>query len=175
MTESTKKVMKAIAMIGIVSALFSAVAAADVRLNVPMYDQQDEAWSGDQLGECKDTTVGSAGCAITSIAMVFKYYGVDTDPQDMNNWLIKENYYDGGCDVEWRFADDRDEIVEWIGDPPADLDLIKSELDNRYPVIAKVMIPISKGETGHYVVVTGYSETETGLKFYINDPVGVLK
>ena len=108
--------------------------------------------------------------------MGFKYYGVDTDPQNMNNWLTEKEYYGGGgCDVRWDLADNRDGGVDWIGKPPVNLALIKSELNNGYPVIAKVKI----GGAGHYVVVTGYSETKVELKIktklYINDPLGGLK
>jgi len=181
MTINTKKAVRTMAMVGIVLALFSSVAMADIRLDVPVYDQGDKTWAGDQLGSCDNTTIKSAGCAITSIAMVFKYYGVDTDPQDMNNWSIENGGYSGGCNVKWDIADERSNgIVDWIGDPSASLDRIKSELNNRYPVIAKVMIPLkSGGETGHYVVITGYSEIKSGSKInttlYINDPVGGVK
>lgn len=176
MIEKIEKAIKAIAMAGIVLILFSAVAVADVKLDVPMYNQEDETWSDDQLGDCENTTIGSAGCAISSVAMVFKYYGVNTNPQDMNNWSKKnEGYNPGGCNVRWNIVDKRsDGIVDWIGKLSTDLDQIKSELDNGYPVIAKVMIPLaSGGKTGHFVVITGYSDSES--KFYINDPVGGLE
>jgi hypothetical protein len=177
MNEEIKKAIKAIAMAGIVLILFSVVAVADVKLDVPMYNQEDETWSDDQLGDCENTTIGSAGCAISSIAMVFKYYGVDTDPQNMNNWSRDNKYYSDGCNIQWKNADERSiDTLKWIGTFSTDLDQIKSELDNGYPVIAEVrMSLISGGKTQHFVVITGYSESETGLEFYINDPVGGLE
>ena len=124
-----KKVIR-MAMVGIVLMLFFTTATADVRLDVPVYDQKDKTWASDKLGDCS-FTIGQQGCAISSTAMVFKYYGVDTDPQDMNKWLKKEGYYSGGCNIEWKNAYKKDaDTLKWIGKNFIGIDQIKSELDN---------------------------------------------
>ena len=140
-------------------------------LEVPLYIQGhkgDQIWSKDRLGTCYPETIGSHGCAVTSIAMVFRYYGVNTDPRDMNNWLKANGGYSSGCLVNWpRAADHSDGRVQWVEkvdytNVPADLNKIKSEIDKGYPVIAEVRLSGYQ----HFVVITGYS----GSIFYINDP-----
>lgn len=143
-------------------------AIASIEMNVPVYKQgYSSPWYNDQLGTCSET-IGSAGCAITSIAMTFKYYGVQTDPGDMNSWLKQNDGYVSGCLVDWPVAIGRSEgTVQWAGrydytSVPADLNLINSELNNGYPVIAEVRLSGYQ----HFVVITGYS----GSTYYINDP-----
>lgn len=138
---------------------------ADRQLNVPIYGQRWADWSNDQLGTCS-LTIGSHGCAITSTAMVFSYYGINVNPRQLNDWLKSTNGgYSGGCLINWSVAADYTSgKVQWAGsntDRPIDLNLIKQDLDNGYPVIAGVGL----GEQ-HFVVITGYS----GSTFYINDP-----
>ena len=41
-----------------------------------------------------------AGCALTSAAMVMAYYGVDTDPQRLND-AIGRNGYDVNHYIKW--------------------------------------------------------------------------
>lgn len=57
--------------------------------NVPYFSQNRPAiWANDRLGNCRDsTTIAGAGCKLTSTAMVFKYYGVETDPGRLNKQL----------------------------------------------------------------------------------------
>jgi hypothetical protein len=132
-------------------------------MNVPFYSQKNSLWSGEKLGRCS-TTIGTEGCAITSVAMVFKYYGIQTDPLDMNNWLKQNNGYSDGCNINWITATKRTGgAVKWIETSGTNLDMIKTELNSRHPVIAKV----SLSNTGHYIVITGY----TGSDFTINDPI----
>lgn len=139
------------------------VGAADVQLDVPLYGQRDPVWAEDKLGKCA-TTLGKEGCAVTSVAMVLKYYGIQTDPKDLNNWLNNtKGGYSKGCLINWKIAAGRSAgTVTWEGRGSANLEKIKSELDNGYPVIAQVVMSKSQ----HFVVITGYSDNT----FYINDP-----
>jgi PKD repeat protein len=151
-----------VAMIG-----FCTLSFADNQMDVPLYGQRWASWSGDQLGTCSPETIGTDGCAISSLAMVFSYYGSDVEPPDMNEWLKQNNGYSGSCLVKWDTAANYTENTQWIGSydyssVAADLDKIKSELDSGYPVIAEVRLSGYK----HFLVITGYS----GGTFYINDP-----
>ncbi|MFQ6119992.1 MAG: NosD domain-containing protein, partial [Methanosarcinales archaeon] len=157
---------KTIIMVSVISMFMvftGNIACANIMLDVPIYKQgSPSSWNNDQLGTCT-LTIGSDGCAITSIAMVFKYYGVQTDPRDMNNWLKQNNGYSSGCLVKWDVAAGRSGgTVQWAGRYSADLNRINSELDNGYPVIAEFRLSGRK----HFVVITGYS----GSTYYINDP-----
>lgn len=141
-----------------------------IKLNVPLFRQDDPQWSKEKLGySTKGSTIGSAGCAITSISMVFKYYGVQTDPKKLNTWLKANNGYSGG-DVKWEIAPGISKgKIKYIGridytHVPADLNKIKSEIKNGNPVIAQVK---AKSGKDHFVVITGYS----GSTYYINDPL----
>ena len=92
------------------------IAIADRQIDVPLFGQRWEPWAGDQLGFCSSDTIGSSGCAITSMAMVFKYYGVNTDPRDLNNWLKQNGGYAEGCLVKWDVAAGRSGgSVQWAG------------------------------------------------------------
>src|SRR5690242_18898603 len=56
-----------------------------VELAVPAFQQQDPQWEDDPLGGVIDNgTVGDAGCAVASVAMIFKSYGINTNPQELN-------------------------------------------------------------------------------------------
>ena len=59
-----------------------------VELAVPSFRQSDEKWSDDSLGGIEaNGTLGGEGCAVAAAAMVFKFYGVETDPQQLN-WFL---------------------------------------------------------------------------------------
>jgi hypothetical protein len=56
-----------------------------VELTVPSFRQSDEKWRDDPLGGVEENgTLGGEGCAVAAAAMVFKFYGVQTDPQQLN-------------------------------------------------------------------------------------------
>src|SRR5437870_835513 len=57
-----------------------------VELSVPQFRQDDENWRDDALG-WTDGTLGAEGCAVASTAMVLKFYGIDTDPRQLNEYL----------------------------------------------------------------------------------------
>lgn len=137
------------------------------KLNVPLYKQGDSPWYKEKLGY-SSYTIGKKGCAITSVAMVFKYYGVQTDPKKLNIWLKANNGY-SGANVYWGTASGiskgKVKFISWIDYKhiPADLNKINGELNNGYPVIAQV----KPDSNPHFVVITGYS----GSTYYINDPL----
>jgi len=55
------------------------------------FSQCDSRGGSDQLGG-DGPTIYDAGCALTSAAMVMAYYGVDTDPERLNDAIGR-----GGC------------------------------------------------------------------------------
>ena len=59
-----------------------------VELPVPSFQQGDEKWRDDSLGGVPENgTLGGEGCAVASAAMVFKSYGINVDPQQLN-WFL---------------------------------------------------------------------------------------
>lgn len=160
-------------------ALGASSAFADRQMDVPVFGQgqQGQSWANDQLGTCSLKMKGW-GCAVTSAAMVLKYYGLSTDPGELNSWLKGQNGYawdslgNGRCNIYWSVAATRKESITWTGrydyrNVPADLSKIKTELNNGYPVIAE-MCPnyVPFANSYHFVVITGYS----GSTYYISDP-----
>ena len=61
---------------------------------MPSFRQSDERWSDDPLGGVPDNgTLGGQGCAVAAAAMVFKFYGIETDPQQLNWFLTAVDGY----------------------------------------------------------------------------------
>lgn len=165
--EFRRRARLAIAALGV--AVLTAVAgqlgaSADSIMSVPVMGQQDGAWGGAPLGTSPTDTVASAGCAITSVTMLLRYYGINTDPGAFNSWLNGNGGYANGDQLLWdavtSYTGGRVTFSGWLG---PDLDAIHTELDAGRPVVAEV----SLGGNQHFILLTGYS-TEGGLT--ANDP-----
>ena len=153
------------AAIALVSALSGPVtASADSSMSIAIMGQQDAAWAGAPLGSSATDTVGSAGCAITAVTMMLRYYGMDTDPGAFNAWLSANAGYAFDDQLIWAavttYSGGRVAFSGWIG---PDLDTIDGELDAGRPVVAEVRL----GGNQHFILLTGYT-LDGGLM--INDP-----
>jgi hypothetical protein len=136
-----------------------------LELAVPSFRQGDEKWSDDPLGGVEENgTMGSAGCAVASVAMVFQSYGINVDPQQLN-WLLTDTggyteqgwlYWERAC---W-WAPER---VRHVYEDLPSYDLIDSNLARSNPVIVRVRFP--SGVT-HFVVIAG----KEGFDYLIRDP-----
>jgi len=139
-------------------------AAADSSMSIAVMGQQDAAWAGAPLGTSATESIGSAGCAITAVTMMLRYYGMDTDPGAFNAWLSANGGYAYDDQLIWdavtRYSGGRVGFSGWLG---PDLDAIQAELDAGRPVVAEVRL----GANQHFVLLTGYA-TEGGI--LINDP-----
>jgi hypothetical protein len=134
-----------------------------VTLTVPPFRQADPAWHNDQLGNSTDT-IGRTGCAITAAAMVFKSYGIDTDPHRLNAYLTGHNGYVGNGYVVWeRIADlSHGAIRKAYEDAPSYWQIDRQLLKGN-PVIVRLHLP---GGTTHFVVIAG----KRGFDYLIVDP-----
>ena len=141
-----------------------ASAVADSSMTIAVMGQQDGAWAGAPLGSSATDSIGSAGCAITSVTMMLRYYGMNTDPGAFNAWLTANGGYAFDDQLIWdavtSYSGGRVAFSNWLG---PDLGPIEGELDAGRPVVAEVRL----GGNQHFVLLTGYS-TEGGLE--INDP-----
>jgi hypothetical protein len=136
-----------------------------VGLAVPSFRQGDAKWSDDALGGVQENgTIGGEGCAVAAAAMVFKFYGIDVDPQQLN-WFLSGvgGYTDSGW-LYWDraawFAPDR---VRHIYEDLPSYALIDSNLAHGNPVIVRVRL---RNGITHFVVIAG----KEGFDYLIQDP-----
>ena len=136
-----------------------------VELAVPLFQQSDDRWRDDPLGGLPDNgTLGGEGCAVAAAAMLFKFYGLDTDPQRLN-WFLTS--VDGYTDRGWIYWDRAawwapDRVRHVYEDLPS-YQLIDSNLARGNPVIVRVRL--SSGIT-HFVVIAG----KDGFDYLVRDP-----
>ncbi|HEX2915202.1 MAG TPA: C39 family peptidase [Chloroflexia bacterium] len=131
------------------------------RLEVPVFSQGDPQWGGDGIG-C-GTTMKSQGCTVTSVAMVFKYYGVDTNPKAMNDCLGTR-----ACPLDWSGAVSACSQGKVSGGQIQKFDFgpLQDALKNGKPVIVGLSVNTA---ANHFVVVTGGSGTDPA-GYVVNDP-----
>jgi len=134
--------------------------------NVPLFLQTN--YPGVKLGP-SDYSFNGNGCAVTSVAMVLAYYGLNVDPMTLNNdWTNIFSCTNGGA-----FC--------WYGvtNPPYNMKISGQishtygsniNIDNYFipgrPVIIFLNTRTNKAE-GHYVVVVG----KVNDKYVVNDPI----
>ncbi|KKR49312.1 MAG: hypothetical protein UT84_C0033G0006 [Candidatus Curtissbacteria bacterium GW2011_GWA1_40_16] len=150
---------------------------------VPYFSQKDPLWGTQEYDHANSLslscgkTIAQCGCALTSAAMLLKYYGVDrspdslpTTPENLNNWLKNNKGYTFGS-VRWpsiasysitaneKFGTQK---IRFVGFGQSnDFTTLNTELASNRPVILSV-----KNES-HFVVATGIQ----GITYSINDPI----
>jgi hypothetical protein len=134
-------------------------------LAVPSFRQGDEKWSDDPLGGVVENgTIGGEGCAVVAAAMVFKFYGIDVDPQQLNWYLSGVGGYTDRGWLYWDravwFAPDR---VRHIYEDLPSYALIDSNLARGNPVIVRVRL---RNGITHFVVIAG----KDGFDYLVQDP-----
>jgi peptidoglycan hydrolase CwlO-like protein len=123
------------------------------------FSQRDSRWGSQRIGNSK-SLMKDYGCAVASIAMVFKKQGASIDPGRMAKQKIFE--YD---------------LIRWPGSWSPSISLasstghgniswskIDSQIKNGNPVI--VYIRKTNGRGGHYIVVTGKDSKD----YIVHDP-----
>jgi hypothetical protein len=130
---------------------------------VPAFQQNDPHWSEQLLGNTIDT-LGQAGCAVTSAAMVLRAYGVDTDPQRLNAYLTTHLGYVGDGWLVWeRVSGVTGEQVQKAYEDLPSYQLIDDNIRKGNPVIVRIHL---RNGTTHFVVVVG----KQGWDYLIRDP-----
>lgn len=128
------------------------------------YSQNDPRWKSDSIG-VSNSTINDYGCALTSVAMVFRYHGIDITPKvlarqpifvrDLISWP-----------TQWRFLNlDYNSFHKSGGLEQSDWDRIDQEIAAGNPVI--VFINALGRSGGHYVVI--HSKDARG--YVVHDPV----
>jgi hypothetical protein len=137
--------------------------ASRVEIPVPAFAQDDPRWANVRIGPSTDT-LGDEGCAVTSAAMVAAFYGIKTDPQELNAFLTRTGGFTDDGLIHWSrvpgIAPDHLELA-YNGSPS--YELIDSNLLAGNPVI--VLFPLPHGGY-HFVVIVG----KQGWDYLIRDP-----
>jgi len=135
---------------------------AAILLDVPLFNQNDPAWKNNVMQTCGQT-IGAAGCALTSAAMVFKYYGaVNKNPGQLNTCLGNS-----ACPIHWDVAANScsESKATWVDSWSFSYSKLQSMLSADRPPIVKLV----KGSSTHFVVVRSGSGSQPG-NYQINDP-----
>ena len=134
-----------------------------VEIPVPAFAQDDPRWSNVRLGPSSDT-LGDEGCAVTSAAMVIAFYGIKTDPLQLNNFLTRAGGLSDDGLIEWsRVAAIAPAYLKLSYNGNASYELIDTNLLERNPVIAFIRLP----DGGyHFVVIVG----KEAHNYLIRDP-----
>ena len=112
------------------------------------FSQTDPRWGDETIGNTK-TLMKSYGCAVTSVAMVFKEHGASTDPGILSSAPI----FSGDL-ISWPSTwPDAKLTMSSDGDQHGNVDwsVIDSQIAKGNPVI--VYISKTNGAGGHYVVI----------------------
>lgn len=159
------------------------VTKIDNDLEVPLLKQIDPLWKDFEYDSAsawspKHPTIGAWGCAMTSAAMVLRYYGymmlpdrTSLDPGTLNDWLKKQKdgYVNGGL-INWLAISRLSAAAAQINNISTFKGLefrrlknatnsdIASDINNGIPDILE--------EPGHFIVAKGIN----GNSFNINDP-----
>jgi hypothetical protein len=124
-----------------------------------LFKQCDPAWANSQLGTCSQT-ICQAGCAMSSVAMILRTRGVNTNPGVFNNWLRSDGGYASGCELVWGAADKFGK-TSFQGIENPSFATTCSGINAGHGIVGNV-----RGGT-HWVLLTG---CDGGSTFYVNDP-----
>ena len=125
-----------------------------------MYKQCDSKWANEKLGTCSQT-ICSAGCAMSSVAMILKTKGTNKDPSSLNSWLKNNGGYASGCNIVWSSVDAFG-TVTFIGKQPG---ATESDICNGLSKGHGLVANVHNG--GHWVLLTGCRGNGV---FDVNDP-----
>ena len=145
----------------------------NISLPILAFNQKDSDWA-DEYMETEHKKIGGYGCALTCVAMNFKYYGTSTDPEVLNNDL--GNY---ACPIWWYKADDlgsdgNAEISVYDSSPTNTevMNTCVASLSDGYPVIIGFQNPNDEEDT-HFVLVKSVIGSGTSwLNYGVIDPNG---
>jgi hypothetical protein len=132
-------------------------------LPVSRFAQSDARWGHYPLG-LTSSNLGAEGCAVCSAAMVLSYYGADTDPGRLNEFLSEnEGYTEQGWLYWEKAAAFQPGIARHAYEDLPSYYLMDKNLLQGNPVIVRVHL--ADGIT-HFVVVVG----KRGFDYLIQDP-----
>ena len=133
--------------------------------NFPYYNQADSPWGSQGYGS--SGTVKSSGCGPTSMAMVLRSYGIETDPSQTAAWSVKNGHRVEGQGTSWGFFDAIGKQYGLTTNHFSDIETAKNSLAAGIPVIAS-MRPGDFTTGGHFLVFSGINGDKSTVT--VNDP-----
>jgi hypothetical protein len=124
------------------------------------YKQCDSQWGSQELGTCGGTTICSAGCAMSSVAMIIATKGGAYNPGNLDSWLTQNGGYSGGCNINWASVDALG-YTTFVGKQ----DPTEQEICNGLAAGHGLVANVHNG--GHWVLLTACLG---GDVFAVNDP-----
>jgi len=124
------------------------------------FSQIDPRWAYTTIG-WSGSYMADYGCAVTSVAMVFKHYGINIDP----GTLAKQPIFWEDLIVwprQWQFLS----LVSSTAHAGVDWSRIDQEITAKHPVI--VFVRANGRGAGHYVVIHGKDKTGN---YIVHDPI----
>lgn len=136
----------------------------------PIFRQGDAAWGARILGD--DSSIASAGCAMTSVAMALsKISGRTITPAQLDAYLDKNGGY-AGDGLIWGQAASM--IGAGASKPGWSLSAINGQIDAGRPVV--IGVDYKAGSNGgsngtdHWITITGRGTVNGRPVYYANDP-----
>ncbi|NQE53381.1 hypothetical protein C5S29_07290 [ANME-1 cluster archaeon GoMg3.2] len=136
--------------------------------DVPFFSQRDSKWNDQKLGKSK-WTIGDSGCALTSAAMVSKYFGWDIDPLRLDAALTEIDGIAPNGNLDWPKVEEASGgYVNWRGKKTHQKrSNIDQELSQNNPCIINAHFTDAKGKDNlHYVVI----REKVGSEYQFWDP-----
>jgi len=124
-----------------------------------VYKQCDSSWSSQQLGTCSET-ICSAGCAMSSVAMILATKGAGKNPSSLNSWLKSNGGYSSGCLINWASVDTLGFTKYQGKETPTETEMCNG-LAAGHGLVANVH------SGAHWVLLTACAGNGV---FYVNDP-----
>lgn len=141
--------------------------------NFPYYGQNLEPWQGISYTSTGNSsqTIKTSGCGPTSMAMVLKSFGADSDPAKAAQWSVDHNYRGTGTGSDigtrWGYFTDYPNAFGISGsDLGNNKNAVIEALQKGYPVISS-QGPGKFTEHGHFIVLSGIDKNGN---IYVNDP-----
>ena len=139
---------------------------------VPHFSQGDSRWSSRILGN--RSTIQRKGCAITSVAMILKFFGRNVTPGTLDAYLDQEGGYSGDS-VVWDIAGRHDQArrtkLKYFRENGSQEQLhahLKERVHQNLPTLVRVDYGVDQDiRYNHFVVCVG--KTDQG-QFVMNDP-----
>lgn len=150
----------------------------DCGLNItPQY--QTKYLNSPMPSDCTDEpnqTIARWGCAMTSVTMALQNYGINTTPDELNEWLTKKDGYSGGpctANLDWAkiliFAEEFDPVnkiyLKWK--TPDD---VYETIQNGNPAILLASYTKDGKVNTHYVLAVDVINYNGVKSLGINDP-----